>query len=130
MGRKHKKQQKQKVGRKKPNLERTVEPVPAPVDLNMREQAEKLAHEIVQTHSSVQRIIWFPDSSELRIIEIDTNTIASPTREIEPFYFDSTASVPVPSGIGIIRPEEYGDLVLPQDWGSWDDGLELKVENE
>ena len=130
MGRKGAKGRQKKVIRKKPNLERVLKPVPKPPGLDMGEQAKKLAREIKQTHSSVERIIWFPDSSELRIIEIDPITIKSPTGEIEPFYFDSTASLPVPSGIAIIRPEEYFELNLPEDWGKWEDGKELEVEGQ
>lgn len=111
-------------------LERVFKPVPSPSDLDIGEQARKLALEIRETHSSVERIYWFPDDSELRIIEIDANTVGSPTKEIEPFYFDSTAALPVPSGIPLIRPEEYGKLRLPDDWGDWEDGQELKVENQ
>lgn len=113
--------------RKPKNLERILKTVPTPPDLDMREQAKKVALEIRQTHSSVERILWFPDNSELRIIEIDGNTIKSPTTEIEPFYFDPTASLPVPSGIAIIRPDEYGELLLPEGWGDWSDGLEVEV---
>jgi hypothetical protein len=118
--------------RKRPNLERVFKAVPTPPGFDIAEQARKLALEIKQTHSSVQRIIWFPDDAELRILEIDANTIKSPTKVIEPFYFDSTASLPVPSGIAIIRPEEYRDpdLRLPKDWGKWEDGQELEFENE
>lgn len=124
--RKNKAQKKDVIwARKKP--ERVFEPVPTPDHLDIRQQAEKLALEIKETHSSVEKIYWFPDNSELRIIEIDTNTVQSPTREVEPFYFDSTASLPVPSGIAIIRPEEYGNLRLPEDWGDWKDGQELEV---
>jgi len=128
--RRDKKARKKVVVRQKANLERAFEPVATPSGVDIREEATKLAREIKQTHSSVERIIWFPDDSELRIIELDPDTIKSPTEEIEPFYFDSTASLPVPSGIAIIRPDEYGDLILPEDWGKWEDGQELKVENE
>jgi hypothetical protein len=106
---------------------RVFQPAPTPSNLDIREQAKKLALEIKQTHSSVERVFWFPDDSELRIVEIDTNTIESPTNEIEPFYFDSSVSLPVPAGIAIIRPEEYGKLLLPEDWGDWKDAQELEV---
>jgi hypothetical protein len=130
MSRRDKNRRKKNAIRKKQNLERDFKPVPTPANLDMRERAKKLALEIKQMHSSVERIIWFPDSAELRIVEIDTNTIKPPTEEIEPFYFDSTSSLPVPSGIAIIRPEDYRRLHLPKDWGKWEDGQELKVENE
>jgi hypothetical protein len=29
-----------------------------------------------------------------------------------------------PTGIAIIKPEEYRKLDLPSDWGTWDDGVE------
>lgn len=73
------------------------------------------------------KIYWFPHDDEVRLIEIDENTVASGTDRVEPFYFDSTATDPVPSGVAIIRPDEYGKLDMPEGWGDWDDGQELEI---
>lgn len=89
------------------------------------EQAKKLALEARETDPNITKIYWFPHDQEVRLIEIDENTIESLTGQVEPFYFDSTAEIPVPSGIAIVRPDEVGELKMPRGWGDWNNGQEL-----
>jgi len=89
------------------------------------EQAKKLASEARETDPNITKIYWFPHDQEVRLIEADENTIKSLTGHVEPFYFDSTAEIPVPSGIAIIRPDEVGKLEMPKGWGDWENGKEL-----
>ncbi|MFH0821201.1 MAG: hypothetical protein V2B18_00490 [Pseudomonadota bacterium] len=89
------------------------------------EQAKKLALEARETDPSITKIYWFPHDQEVRLIEADENTIKSLTGRVEPFYFDSTAEIPVPSGIAIIRLDEVGELEMPRGWGDWKNGQEL-----
>jgi hypothetical protein len=83
------------------------------------EQAKKLANEARNLDSNITEVYWFPDEQEVRLIEINENTIKSLTGRIEPFYFDSTAEIPAPSGVAVIQPSEVGKLKLPKDWGNW-----------
>lgn len=89
------------------------------------EQAKKLALEARETDPNITKIYWFPNEQEVRLIETDENTIKSLTGHVEPFYFDSTSEIPVPSGIAIIRPDEVGMLEMPEGWGDWKNGQEL-----
>ncbi len=89
------------------------------------EQAKKLASEARETDPNIRNIYWFPHDQEVRLIEADENTIKSLTGQVEPFYFDSTAEIPVPSGIAIIRPDEVGKLEMPKGWGDWKNAEEL-----
>jgi len=90
-------------------------------------EARRLALEATEYDPDIRKIYWFPHEEEVHLIEIDENTVASGTGHVEPFYFDSTATEPVPSGIAIIRPDEYGKLHMPEGWGDWDDGEELEI---
>ncbi len=91
----------------------------------IKEQARKLAAEARETDPSITKIFWFPHDQEVRLIEADEDTIKSLTGHAEPFYFDSTAEIPAPSGIAIIRPDEIGKLKTPEGWGDWENGQEL-----
>ncbi len=91
------------------------------------EFAKKLAADSRELDPHVVKVLWFPDDREVRLIELDENTMESFSGCVEPFYFDSTADIPVPSGVAVIRPDEYGKLTMPEGWGSWEDGRELEI---
>jgi len=93
----------------------------------IEEQAKKLATESKRSEPDIIKIIWFPDDDEVRLIELDENTVVSLSGQVEPFYFEPEEDITVPSGIAIIRPEEYRKLVMPEGWGNWEDGIELDV---
>ena len=94
----------------------------------MREQAELMAKDSKSSDPDVIKIYWFPHDKEVHIIEISDNTAPSGTA-VSPFYFGPVPEegLTEPSGIAIIKPEEYGKLELPPDWGTWDDGVELET---
>jgi hypothetical protein len=94
----------------------------------VQEEARRLASEAKESDSSISSIYWFPHDEEVHLIMIDSNLVPSGAGHVEPFYFDSTATDPVPSGIAIIGPEEYRNLRMPRGWGDWDDGQEIKLE--
>jgi hypothetical protein len=94
----------------------------------LRQEAKRLAEEAKQLDPDIQKIFWFPHQHEVRLIEIDENTVASGTGAVEPFYFDSTDSDPIPSGVAVIRPEEFGKLKMPEGWGEWSDGEEIQIQ--
>ncbi len=95
----------------------------------IQEQAKILAAESKKAEPGIAKIYWFPDDSEVRLIELDDEMVTSLSGEVEPFYFDPSPedNVTVPSGIAIIRSDEYGKLTLPEGWGDWIDGQELDV---
>ena len=94
----------------------------------IREQAKILAAESRKSQPGA-KIYWFPHDTEALIIEIDDGSIKSCGGEVMPYYFDPAPAegITVPSGIAIIRPEEFGVLSLPEDWGDWDDAVELEI---
>lgn len=95
----------------------------------IREQAKILAAESKKSEPDIDKIYWFPHDSEVHLIQIDDKTITSLSGEVEAFYFDASPedNITVPSGIAIIRPNEYGNLTLPEGWGDWDDGQPLEI---
>jgi hypothetical protein len=95
----------------------------------IREQAKILAIQSIKSEPDIEKIYWFPDDSEVRLIEIDEKTVNSLSGRVQVFYFDPAPeeNITVPSGIGIIRPDEFGKLDLPEDWGDWQDGEELDI---
>jgi hypothetical protein len=94
----------------------------------MRDQAKLLAMESKSADPHVIKVIWFPHEKEVHIIEINDNTTPSDT-VVAPFYFGPVPEegLPAPSGIAIIKPEEYRKLDLPSGWGTWDDAEELET---
>ncbi|MBM3300984.1 MAG: hypothetical protein FJY85_13640, partial [Deltaproteobacteria bacterium] len=93
-------------------------------------QAKMLAIESKKSEPDIVKIYWFPHDSEVHLIELDDKTVRSLSGQVEAFYFDPSPEhdITVPSGIAIIRPEEYGKLTLPEGWGDWKDGEVLEVE--
>jgi hypothetical protein len=94
----------------------------------MREQAKLLAMDGKSSDPYFVKVYWFPHEKEVHIIEINANTTPS-ENPVAPFYFGPVPEegLIAPSGIAIIKPEEYRILDLPSDWGTWDDGEELET---
>lgn len=74
-----------------------------------------------ETEEGIDQIIWFKDGDEveIRLIEINPNTL--PTEAIEVFYFSPSKDVPLPVRIADVTPEEWekvkrGDIPLPDGW--------------
>ena len=96
----------------------------------IKKQALLLARENKKTEPGIQAIYWIPSTTEVRLIELETNTVKCLSGTIEPFYFDPAPadSLPAPSGIALIRPDEFKKLNLPDTWGSWKDVELLVIE--
>ncbi len=96
----------------------------------IREQAVMLAEESKRSEPQIIKLYWFPDDEEVHPIGISENTIKTRSGEVEAFYFPAEPdhNITVPSGIAIIRPDEYKELNLPEGWGGWTDGTELEIE--
>lgn len=96
----------------------------------IREQAKILAIESKKSEPNIAKVYWFPHDSEVHLIQLDDKAVTTLSGEVEPFYFDPSPedNITVPSGIAIIRSDEYGKLTLPKGWGDWKDGQELEIE--
>lgn len=90
-------------------------------------QARMLAEENRKAEPAIVKVFWFPHEEEVRLVELSEAMPASQDPEAYPFYFRSSPKdgLPAPSGILLIRPEEFGKLKLPPDWGDWKLAVEL-----
>jgi hypothetical protein len=73
-------------------------------------------------------VYWFPNhiNNEIYLLEITGDTCISSGR-VEPHYDNETINdQEIPFGLAIIRPEEFGNVWLPDRWGSWLDAVSLK----
>lgn len=96
----------------------------------IKEQAIRLARDNKQAEPAIQRIFWFGDDSEIRLIEVEDGMMKSLSGRVEPFYFEPAPGdgIDFPSGIALIHPEEVERLTLPEDWGDWRDAVDLTDE--
>ena len=94
----------------------------------IRLQAEQLAKANAEAEPSIQAVYWFPHDQEIRLIEVDRDTV--PSDVISVFYFKASPKdqITCDSAVAIIRPEEVGKLEPPEGWGSWDEA-EIIVSN-
>ncbi|HEY4329088.1 MAG TPA: hypothetical protein VGN88_05075 [Phycisphaerae bacterium] len=86
------------------------------------EMAKYLAEENRKDDPSVKRVVWFPDGGFVRLVVLSEDSPISDDGSLHPFYYRASPAhrLPLPSGVAIIRPDEYGKLSLPADWGTWD----------
>ena len=93
----------------------------------IKEEAEYLAKENREADPEIGRIFWFPDEKVVRLVELHPDAVANLDGRLTPFYFRPSPQdgLRAWSGVALIRPEELGRLDLPEDWGSWDDAVEL-----
>lgn len=93
-------------------------------------QALLLARENKKAEPNIESIYWIPNGKEVHLIEVEPDIVKSLSGMVEPFYFDPspTDGMPAPSGVALIRPEEFGNLTLPENWGSWKDAKNLEIE--
>ena len=100
-----------------------------PDEATIQRLAIELAQENIETEPSISDVYWLPAESEIRLIEVDEQTVPMPEDSdcVEPFYFKSVPQdgIPVPCAVAIIRPEEFRKLRLPEGWGSWDDAKKI-----
>ncbi|MFW5857449.1 MAG: hypothetical protein ACOCX4_06190 [Planctomycetota bacterium] len=94
----------------------------------IRKQALRLARENMRAEPGIEAVYWVPDGTEVRLIEVESNTVKTLSERVEPFYFDPSPSeeLTAPSGVAVIRPEEFRKLELPEGWGDWDDVEKLE----
>lgn len=96
----------------------------------IREQAILLARENKKAEPGITKVYWFPDDQEVRLIELEDEIPPSVSGVVEPFYFGPSVcdNLPAPSGVALIRSDEFRRLDLPEDWGDWDRAQELEIE--
>lgn len=94
----------------------------------IREQAIRLARENKRAEPGILTIYWFPDEEEVRLVELEAGIPPSVGEVLEPFHFAPSLrdDLPAPSGIALIRPDEFRRLELPEEWGGWDRAEELE----
>ena len=94
----------------------------------IRKLAAELAQESVEAEPSISDVYLFPADDEIRLIEVDEQTV--PSDCVAPFYFRPAPEdgIPVHCAIATIRPEEVGKLELPEGWGSWDDAEKIDIK--
>ena len=93
----------------------------------IKSQAEMLAAANRAVETGIEAIYWFPHNTEVRLVEVDTTTVASVSGEVEPFYFNAqpASELPAVSAIALVRPEEFGKIKLPEGWGDWTDAKRI-----
>jgi len=93
----------------------------------IEQQARLLAVDNRKAEPDITRVFWFPDESEVRLIELTEQIPIGAEGEVLPFYFRPSPRhhLPAPSAIAMIRPGEFGKLKLPMGWGSWDNAIEI-----
>lgn len=94
----------------------------------IRKLAVEQAQESVEAEPSISDVYWFPADDEIRLVEVDEQTV--PSDCVAPFYFRPTPEdgIPVYCAIALIRPEEVRKLELPEGWGSWDDAEKIDIK--
>jgi hypothetical protein len=92
-------------------------------------QAKLLARENRRAEPDIERIFWFPDDQEVRLVET-TSSVPRGDNAVRPFYFrpQPQDELPAPSGVAMINPADVRRARLPQDWGDWDSAVELNGE--
>lgn len=101
-----------------------------PTVIDIEQQAKMLALENRRAEPTITRAFWFPHASEVRLVQLTPQIPATEDGKVHPFYFPASPAhgITAPSGVALIRPEEYRALDLPRDWASWNDAVELPAE--
>ncbi len=92
---------------------------------DLRDAAVELAQANAQAEPSIMRILWFPHSEQIRLVEVDEITIPSDDAHVHPYYFSPVPDFPYVSAVAMIRPDEERRLQLPDGWGDWDEAQVL-----
>src|SRR4051794_6613160 len=95
----------------------------------IKRQAQLLARENREAEPDIEKVYWFPDEHEVRLVEL-LATMPASDKDVQPFYFRAMPQddMPAPVGIALIRPDEFRKLRLPSKWGTWDEAEELNGE--
>jgi hypothetical protein len=97
----------------------------------IEQQARLLAKENRNAEPEITNVYWFPNETEVRLVEVLPAVPPSGDRVV-PFYFrpQPADNLPAPSGIALVRPDEVRNLPLPKGWGQWEDAVELACNGE
>ena len=95
---------------------------------SIERQARYLASENRKAEPEIEKVYWFPDEQQVLLVEIMQTIPISDDGLVHPFYFQPAPKddLPAGSGIALIRPEEFGNLALPETWGGWDRAILLE----
>ena len=90
----------------------------------IRRQAERQAAHSYEMEETAG-VYWFPDDREMRVLVTATDMDPSPDGRTGASRFGSDPEEPddVAEVISVIRPEEFGNLELPPQWGTWQDAI-------
>ena len=93
-------------------------------------QAKLLAKENREAEPEISKVLWFPDDNEVRLVELHSAVPSSDDGQVHPYFFRPSPAdrLPAPSGVALIKPDEFGHLKLPVDWGDWNSAVELELE--
>jgi hypothetical protein len=94
----------------------------------IQRQAKELAIENRKAEPDVEKVLWFPDDEQVRLVVVTPLVPISLDGDVHPFYFraDPGNNLPATSGIALIRPDEVGKLRLPRKWGDWPAAIVLE----
>ena len=93
-------------------------------------QARYLAADNYKAEPTIEKVYWFPDDEEVRLVEVTPIIPPSVEGEVRPFYFGPSPQdeLPSPSAMAMIQPAEFGVLRLPNGWGGW--GAAVPIEEQ
>ncbi len=88
-------------------------------------QARYLASDNYEAEPDIQKVYWFPDDEEVRLVELTPQIPVTHDGLLHPFYFRPSPEddLPSPSAMALIQPDEFGRLRLPDRWGTWSDAV-------
>jgi hypothetical protein len=97
------------------------------INPDMEKEARMLAAHHREGDPDITKVYWFPDDKEVRLLDLSEQIPIAMDGEVHPFYFPPSPEhgLPMPSAIAMIRPDEFGKLRLPAEWGDWSDAAEL-----
>src|SRR4051812_48407856 len=95
---------------------------------DVERQARLLAAENRKAEPGIEKVYWFPDEHEVRLVELMRAIPESDDDQVHPYHFRPSPAndLPAPSGIALIRPDEFGKLRLPERWGGWNEAVLLE----
>jgi hypothetical protein len=98
--------------------------------IDIKARAKYLAAENKLSGPDIERIYWFPSDAEVRLIALTQSIPKSSDGHVHPYYFRPSPQdqLPAPSGIALIRPDEFGSLSLPEEWGDWKAAVAIEEE--
>ncbi len=95
-----------------------------PMTEDMRATARTLADAAREAEPAITKILLFPSAVDVRLVYVDTTARpAGDEARVVPYYFrpSPTNGINHESAVALIRPEEEGNLALPNGWGTWRD---------